>query len=112
MAQHRITKYFNIKELVSAQVYARYGEFAWNVFDTKLLAWGFTSCKTKYIPVLRMHTKDSARTEFKVDTFYHILNAGGSTAGAGNSLKYTDGTVSWSIWNLWKLDDVVPQDLE
>lgn len=35
--QHKIQKFFNIKELVSAQVYAKYGEFAWNFFDTKLL---------------------------------------------------------------------------
>lgn len=35
--KHPIQKYFALQELVSAAVYQKYGEFAWNVFDTKLL---------------------------------------------------------------------------
>lgn len=37
MFKHKITKYFSLKELVSAKVYAKYGEFAWNFFDTRIL---------------------------------------------------------------------------
>lgn len=35
--KHPIQKYFALQELVSAAVYQKYGDFAWNVFDTKLL---------------------------------------------------------------------------
>lgn len=35
--RHDITKYFNLKELVSKAVYDKYGEFAWNVFDPRIL---------------------------------------------------------------------------
>lgn len=35
-----------------------------------LLAWGFASCKTKYIPVVEEHTRDSLVYINKTDTFY------------------------------------------
>lgn len=35
--KHSITKYFSIKEFVSASVYKKMGENAWALFDTRLL---------------------------------------------------------------------------
>lgn len=38
-----------------------------------LLIWGMASCKTVYVPVVEEHTKDSVRTEVRVDTFYREI---------------------------------------
>lgn len=34
---HKVTKYFTLPELVSRDVYKKYSDFAWRVFDTRLL---------------------------------------------------------------------------
>lgn len=52
---------------------ANYAIWAVFVFTMVVLLWGTTACKTRYIPVVEEHTKDSVKNEVKVDTFYQVV---------------------------------------